>query len=461
MMRYSLPSGRRNSLFLAPFTFSEELPHTNMKRKQDRGWLIALFGIVAGFLLGLWAGSQFLPSLSQNSISSLNDAQQDEYVALVAVNYTQSGDLAEAEAQLVALGAPNNGYLVAGVAEREINNGASPLELSALSQLAMDLGVQNSVLAAYLPTPTIEVQPSPTPAPPTPTPFPPTPTPVTQAATATPELPTPTPEAATPTPEPQDPTPTSEPATPTPLPAPAVVAVDTVNVRGGPDTIYPVVGSLAAGETAPLLGKDTSGAWWQILLSDSNEGWVYAQIVDTVGDVSGISVAANIPAPPATPTPSQPPTATPAPKPAVDFVVTGRRLWSPTENGGYFDGPSLHCGEKRELYAIVTDVNGQPLNGVTLLGIYSKAEGVTGSKGPGIAEWVLGGGDGLRVIRDVDGREVVSETIEGMTTDPRAISDGDFMASGFCTDAASCQYLRDNLACFGHYSWDVTFQRTY
>ncbi len=48
-----------------------------------------------------------------------------------------------------------------------------------------------------------------------------------------------------------------------------------------------------------------------------------------------------------------------------------------------------------------------------------------------------------------------------MVTDPRGISDGDFIASGYCNDAASCQYLRDNLACYGHYSWDVTFQRTY
>ncbi len=148
-----------------------------MKRKQDRGWLIAIFGIVAGFLLGLWVGSQFLPSLSQSSLSSLNDEQQDEYVTLVAVNYSQSSDLPEAEAQLVALGAPNNGFLVAGVTERQINNGASLQELSALAQLAMALGVQNSVLAAYLPTPTLAVQPTPTAAPPTPTDIPSTSTP--------------------------------------------------------------------------------------------------------------------------------------------------------------------------------------------------------------------------------------------------------------------------------------------
>jgi hypothetical protein len=230
---------------------------------------------------------------------------------------------------------------------------------------------------------------------------------------------------------------------------------------GGPGTAYPVVGSLAGGESAPILGRDSGNAWWQIELGDSTEGWVYAQIVNTEGDVSGIAVAANIPTPPPPPTPAAPPTPTTPPKPAVDFVVTGKRLWGPEENGGYFDGPSLHCGEKRQLRAIVTDVNGQPLNGVTILGIYSKTEQVSGSKGPGVAEWVLGGGDGLRVIRDADGREVVSETVEGMVTDPRGISDGEFIAAGFCSDAASCQTLRDNLACYGHYSWDVSFQRTY
>ncbi len=362
-----------------------------MNRKQDRGWLIAIFGIVAGLLLGLWIGSQFLPSLSQPDLSNLTDAQQDEYVTLVAVSYAQNNDLAKAEAQLTPIGAPNKGFLVAGVAERQISNGASPLELSALAQLAKALGVQNSTLAAYLATPTPVVPPSPTPEPPTATPLPSTPTPI-------PAEPTPTPEPPTPTPEPQDPTPTPEPDTPTPPPVPVVIADDTVNVRGGPGTAYPTVGSLAAGEQAPIVGRDKSNAWWQIELSDGALGWVYAQIVNTEGDVSGIEVAANIPAPPApaaTATPSQPPTATPAPKPAVDFVVTGRRLWSPTENGGYFDGPSLHCGERRQLRAIVTDASGQPLNGVTLLGIYSKDQQVSGAKGPGIAEWVLGAGDGI------------------------------------------------------------------
>ncbi len=432
-----------------------------MKRKQDRGWLIAIFGIVAGFLLGLWVGSQFLPSLSQNSLSNLTDEQQDEYVTLVAVNYTQSDDLSEAEAQLVALQAPNSGFLVSGVAERQINNGASSQELSALAQLATALGVQNSILAAYLPTPTLAIQPTPTPEPPTPTPIPPTPTSVPKDPTPAPEATAAIADDPTPTAETQDPTPTPEPDTPTPPPAPAVIANDTVNVRGGPGTNYATVGSLVGGEHAPILGRDSNNAWWQIELGDSTEGWVYAQIVNTEGDVSNIAVAANIPTPPPPPTPSAPPTATTAPKPAVDFVVTGKRLWGPEENGGHFVGSSLHCGERRQLRAIVTDVNGQPLNGVTLLGIYSNDQQVTGSKGPGMAEWVLGGGDGIRVIRDVDGREVVSETIEGMVTDPRNISDGDFTAAGYCSDAASCQKLRDGMACYAHYSWDVSFQRTY
>ncbi len=176
-----------------------------MTRKQDRGWLIAIFGIVAGFLLGLWVGSQFLPSLSQNSLSNLTDEQQDEYVTLVAVNYTQSDDLSEAEAQLVALQAPNSGFLVSGVAERQINNGASSQELSALAQLATALGVQNSILAAYLPTPTLAIQPTPTPEPPTPTPIPPTPTSVPKDPTRAPEATAAIADDPTPTAETQDP----------------------------------------------------------------------------------------------------------------------------------------------------------------------------------------------------------------------------------------------------------------
>ncbi|NOZ51497.1 MAG: SH3 domain-containing protein, partial [Chloroflexi bacterium] len=259
----------------------------------------------------------------------------------------------------------------------------------------------------------------------------------------------------------EPPTSTPAPATPTPTPIPQVVAADPINVRSGPSTDYPVISALQTGESAAITGTNAKQSWWQIALTDGSTGWVFSQIIPTAGDTTRIAKVMDIPGPPSTPTPSLPPTATPAPTPAVDYVVQSIRLWGPVENGGYFDGPSLHCGEKRQLRGIVLDAAGQPLNGVTLLGIYSHEELVTGSKGTGMAEWILGDGDGLRVLRDVDGSSVVSESAKGMVTDPARISDAQFIAAGFCADAAGCQALRDTNACHGHYSWDVTFQRTH
>lgn len=418
-----------------------------MNKRRDLSWLIAIVAIAAGFLIGLWAGSQWLPRLSGAEISDLTSDQQDEYVTLVALGYAQTGDQEQARKQLESLQAPNLGQLVAGVVERRAAAGAGVQELAALAQLATAFGVSNTMIAAYLPTAT---------PPPTPTPVPPTPTPLPPTATPTSDIPTATPTA------------TVAPVTATPtVPAqPVAVAIGEVNVRSGPGLTYAVISDMVPGEAALLIGRNQGGDWWQIQREDGSTGWVLGQLVTTEGDTTSIPISAAPPPPTATrvavaPT-ATPPRPTPVPpKPAVDFVVRGSRLWGVQENGGYFDGPSLHCGEKRQLRAIVTDAAGQALNGVTLLGIYSNVEQVTGSKGPGMAEWILGDGDGLRVIRDADGRNVVSESAEGMVTDPARIPDQQLIAAGFCTDGASCNALRATNACRGHYSWDVTFQRTY
>ena len=419
-----------------------------MKTKKTSLWLIAIIGIVAGFLMGLWVGSQFLPRMQSAQLSDLTGRDQDEYVTLVALGYDATGDFENASAQLNRLEAPNQALLVEGVLERAAKQNAPAGSLAALARLALALGVPEAALKPYLPTPTPLPTPTHTPSPPTATPAPATgpqatntPEPVAEAPTAT----------ATATDVP----------TATATPQPMVAAGQAVNVRSGPGTDYPIIASLEGGDQAVIVAQNPAGDWWQIRLGNEKLGWVLGKIVTTLGDTLRIPIAKDIPAPPPTPTPAATATPTSPPKPAVDFVVKSVRLWGPQENGGWFDGPSLHCGEKRQLRAIVLDANGQPLNGVTVLGIYSGVEQVTGSKGPGMAEWILGDGDGLRVVRDVDGRPVVSETAEGLVTDPHRISDEAFIAAGYCHDAASCQALRDANACHGHYSWDVTFQRTY
>lgn len=420
-----------------------------MNKRRDLSWLIAIVAIAAGFLIGLWAGSQWLPRLSGAEISDLTSDQQDEYVTLVALGYAQTGDQEQARKQLESLQAPNLGQLVAGVVERRAAAGAGVQELAALAQLATAFGVSNTMIAAYLPTAT---------PPPTPTPVPPTPTPLPPTATPTSDIPTATPTA------------TVAPVTATPtVPAqPVAVAIGEVNVRSGPGLTYAVISDMVPGEAALLIGRNQGGDWWQIQREDGSTGWVLGQLVTTEGDTTSIPISAAPPPPTATrvavaPTPTALRPTPVVPKSTVDFVVKGVRLWGVQENGGYFDGPSLHCGEKQVLRVIVNDVNGQPLNGVTAVAWNQDLteEHITGEKGSGTAEWVMSMEFNVRVARDVDGREVTNDTNPHLSKKPSDIPTEQLIQAGYCTDAASCNDLIATNACSGHYSWDVTFQRTY
>jgi hypothetical protein len=236
-----------------------------------------------------------------------------------------------------------------------------------------------------------------------------------------------------------------------------------------------------AGESAQIVSKNQAGDWWEVTLASGARGWVYGALVETAGDVGAISVALNIPPPPPTavPAPTQPPTApeevapveaAPVEEPAApapggpDFRVVEKRIWDVVENGGRLDGISVTCGEKRQLVAIVLDAAGNRLNGVAVQEIYGAQDiYVTGSqgKGDGAVEFVLGGGQALKVVRDADGREVTSEEVYGMSTKPWEIPYETLIGGRFCTDEASCKSFVDSTGCYGHYSWTVTFQRSY
>jgi len=144
---------------------------------------------------------------------------------------------------------------------------------------------------------------TPTPVPPTATamPVPPTATPTATPTSLPTDTPTPVPPTATATPVPPT-------ATPTAKPAFALVKGKKLNVRGGPGTIFPVIGSLEKGGRMEIVGKNPEGTWWQICCLGADTGWVAADLVETEGDTSRIAVAEEIPTPPpATPTPKPPP----------------------------------------------------------------------------------------------------------------------------------------------------------
>jgi uncharacterized protein YraI len=144
-----------------------------------------------------------------------------------------------------------------------------------------------------------------------------TPTPVV-FATATPAVP-PTPaETATPVA-------TEVPPSPTPEPAPSFTANQNVNVRSGPGTSYPKLGSLAAGNSYEVVGKNAAGDWLEFVY-DGDAAWVTADMVTMSGSLDAVEVAQNVAPPPAQPTaaprprpqptsppPPQQPTAVPAP----------------------------------------------------------------------------------------------------------------------------------------------------
>jgi hypothetical protein len=173
----------------------------------------------------------------------------------------------------------------------------------------------------------------------------------------------------------------------------------------------------------------------------------------------------NTPAPP-TNTPE--PTATPEPtKPAVDFVIVKERLLTKDENGG--------CAGNHNIFVDVIDINGNPLRGVQLGDVWNNPGPVTGHKGdhmPGRAEYDLYKDGGYHILVKGDpsaGREVTSEVTGLLSADDWKIGIPKLVGAGYCPDEGTCQVLwnsgqfgvGNNSLCWGHYSWEVVFQRTW
>lgn len=79
-----------------------------------------------------------------------------------------------------------------------------------------------------------------------------------------------------------------------------------INVRAGPNTEYPIVGVLIAGQRVPALGRTTGGDWIKIIYPGVPGGtaWVYSPLVTVEGSLPIVE-------PPPTPTPRTTPTVNP------------------------------------------------------------------------------------------------------------------------------------------------------
>jgi hypothetical protein len=266
----------------------------------------------------------------------------------------------------------------------------------------------------------------------------------------------------TPTPT-STPSPTPNVAPPTPTASPvAIVKEERVNVRQGPGTDYPKVGQVVAGDELTVTGRNEAGDWLQIENREKNlSGWILAELLEfalppeTVPPVSDIPPSPTpIPAPP-TPTPTPPePTATPQAE--VDFRVTHTQLVPIEENGG--------CLGMHTIFITVLDAEGNPLDGIVVGDTYDNVETVTGDKGPGKAEidlWL--NAMEITVKRDRDGRTYKSEATRTLSSQTSLIPPEDKLAAGYCVNMGHCIEISGPGAgdCHGHFSWRVTFQRTW
>lgn len=433
--------------------------------------------------------------------SSRDEGQLKTQTSEIARAFQGDGDLNKARDAVDALEVANPRQWLVMMAEESINEQADPAVVEGLVKLTEALNIQSALVRDYalkngLAAPTPEVQivaaapiaptlpaagaaapaPAATPAAPVVEPGPAAATDIVTAAAsitdtaAVPEavgglVSLPTATSAAPAP----------PATPTPAAGPQVQAGSIINVRSGPGTDYDAVAALDAGETAAIVAKSPAGDWWQVSLANGAVGWVLGGLVTTSGDVSGVSVAANIPPPPPTaavvaeaqptsapettaPTeaPTEAATAQPNPNDQPFFKLVSRRMWSKDENGG--------CVGQHLLRINVIDANGVRLNGVALKGIYTGEVLVTGSqgKGDGVIEYDLfGSGEGFRVMQNDDGREAGSDNAEGFTTRSLDIPKDVLIAGGYCADSADCDVFYSSFGCQGHHSWEATFQRNY
>lgn len=100
-----------------------------------------------------------------------------------------------------------------------------------------------------------------------------------------------------------------------------------INVRLGPSsTVYPVVGVLITGSTAPVFGRSPGGDWIKIEFpsAPNGTGWVYSPLVQ----VSPVGVTLQIMEPPPTPVP--PATSTIDPTLAAQFIILPTNTRLPT-----------------------------------------------------------------------------------------------------------------------------------
>jgi hypothetical protein len=165
---------------------------------------------------------------------------------------------------------------------------------------------------------------------------------------------------------------------------------------------------------------------------------------------------------------TQAPSPTPTP---YDFVVVQQRMWTNEENGGVSqDGTVIGCGYGHQIYVWVIDAAGNPLDGVVIGDPFNNPRHISGEKGPGHAVYDLHmNGYRLMVVEDTGaGRPVTSELSPVMSSNDWEIPIPWLIGAHYCATEEECLARRadpnrvgSNSLCWGHYSYEITFQRTW
>ena len=123
----------------------------------------------------------------------------------------------------------------------------------------------------------------------------------------------------------------------------------------------------------------------------------------------------------------------------------------------------------------VVDAAGNPLKGVELGDEWNAVPGVvTGHKGddqPGLAMYDLYK-NGFKIFVKNDptaGKSVTSQVSELLSSNDWEIGIPKLIEAGYCPDEPTCRVLwnsgvagqGNNSLCWGHYSWEVIFQRAW
>ncbi|MEI2692964.1 MAG: SH3 domain-containing protein [Anaerolineae bacterium] len=118
-----------------------------------------------------------------------------------------------------------------------------------------------------------------------------------------------------------------------PLAAQAEVIGDVLNVRSGPGTEYALIGQIRRGDTYPVVGRDASGAWWQICCVAGDAGWVANNLVRVSGAMDVVAVVEAS-------TPTTTPTMLQAPSSTMQFVLLSLAdAANANIDSGYVDPP--------------------------------------------------------------------------------------------------------------------------